>query len=300
MAILPPLNALRAFEAAARRGSFAAAAGELNVTPAAIGQQVRQLEALIGAALFVREGRSLRLTERGGAALDRLSRAFELMGEASAAMREDAGAARIVLAAPADLTELWLAPRLAARAPGSGFVSGIEIVSYDPLTALDEGADLAVIRSADAPTGLDSQLLLRETLSPLAAPSVAQTVQAAADLEALPLIADISAPLGWTDWLARRGAYGVVPQPVFVTDRAGAALALAESGAGVALGRRLLAVNAISAGRVVSVFADGDMPGGESYWLAFARGRRRSEPVNMLAAWLRAEMASVTDASDEL
>ena len=90
------------FEAAARRGSFVAAAEELNVTPAAIGQQVRQLEALIGAPLFVREGRGVRLTERGAAGIDRLGRAFELMGEASSAMREASGEVELVIGAPAD------------------------------------------------------------------------------------------------------------------------------------------------------------------------------------------------------
>ncbi|MGY6661021.1 MAG: LysR family transcriptional regulator [Glycocaulis sp.] len=296
MAALPPLNALRAFEAAARRGSFAAAAGELNVTPAAIGQQVRQLEALIGSALFEREGRSLRLTERGGAALDRLSRAFELMGEASAAMREHAGAARIVLALPFDMASLWLAPRLAARSSAPG----LEIITRDPLTALDEGADLAVLRSADAPTGQDSQLLLRETLSPLAAPALARQIRTPADLETLPLIADTSIPLGWTEWLARRGAYGIAVEPAFITDGAGPAMALAEAGAGLVLGRKLLAANAVSDGRLVSAFADGDMAGGESYWLAFARGRRQSEAAGALAAWIRAEMAGAVDAADEL
>ncbi|MFC4724972.1 LysR substrate-binding domain-containing protein [Glycocaulis abyssi] len=296
MAALPPLNALRAFEAAARRGSFAAAAGELNVTPAAIGQQVRQLEALIGSALFEREGRTLRLTERGGAALDRLSRAFELMGEASAAMRESKRAARIILAAPPDLSSLWLAPRLGTRA----FTSGLELVTSDPLAALDMGADLAIVRSAGAPAGRDAQLLLRETLSPLAAPALARQIRTPGDLETLPLIADTSAPLGWTDWLARRGAYGIVPEPGFITDRAGPALALAAAGTGIVLGRKLLAAGAVNDGRLVSVFADGDMPGGESYWLAFARGRRRSEAASALAAWIRAEMASFTDAADEL
>lgn len=296
MAALPPLNALRAFEAAARRGSFAAAAGELNVTPAAIGQQVRQLEALIGSALFEREGRALRLTERGGAALDRLSHAFELMGEASAAMREHAGAARIALALPSDLAGFWLAPRLAVRSSAPG----LEIVTRNPLAALGEGADLAVLRSADAPAGQDSQLLLRETLSPLAAPALARQIRTPGDLETLPLIADTSTPLGWTDWLTRRGAYGIAVQPAFITDGAGPAMALAEAGAGVVLGRKLLAAGAVNAGRLVSVFADGDMPGGESYWLAFARGRRRTEGVNTLAAWIRAEMAGFTDAADEL
>ncbi|AZU04432.1 LysR family transcriptional regulator [Glycocaulis alkaliphilus] len=296
MAALPPLNALRAFEAAARRGSFAAAAGELNVTPAAIGQQVRQLEALIGSALFEREGRTLRLTERGGAALDRLSRAFELMGEASAAMRESKRAARIILALPFDMASLWLAPRLAARSSAPG----LEIITRDPLTALDEGADLAIIRSADTPTGQDSQLLLRETLSPLAAPALARQIRTPADLETLPLIADTSIPLGWTEWLARRGAYGIAVQPAFITDGTGPAMALAEAGAGLVLGRKLLVASAVNEGRLVSVFADGDMPDGENYWLAFARGRRRSDAVNLFAAWFRAEIAGAVDAADEL
>jgi len=83
MSNLPPMNALRAFEAAARRGGFARAAAELNVTPAAVSQQIRNLEEFLGVKLFHRDGRSMELTEAGAAGLERLGAAFELMGEAA-------------------------------------------------------------------------------------------------------------------------------------------------------------------------------------------------------------------------
>ncbi|WP_439633472.1 hypothetical protein [Glycocaulis sp.] len=75
-------------------------------------------------------------------------------------------------------------------------------------------------------------------------------------------------------------------EPAFITNGAGPAL--------------VLAANAVSDGRLVSVFADGDMPGGENYWLAFARGRRQSEAAGALAAWIRAEMAGAVDAADDV
>lgn len=297
MAALPPLNALRAFEAAARRGGFAAAAAELNVTPAAIGQQVRQLEALLGAPLFERDGRALTLTARGSAALDRLSRAFELMGEASAAMRDSSVASRVTLALPADLATLWLPGQ-----PGGALPEGahLAVVTRDGLAALDDGADLAIIRSADAPSGHDSTLLLREIFTPLARPALAGRIASPDALEDMPLIADTSASAGWEGWLAARGAYGIAVRPAITVDEAGTALKLAEVGAGIVLGRRVLAASAIAAGRLATIFADGDMQGEEAYWLVTPRGRRLSEPARALAARLRAGMARFMDAADEL
>ncbi|MFN3835688.1 MAG: LysR substrate-binding domain-containing protein [Glycocaulis sp.] len=297
MAVLPPLNALRAFEAAARRGGFAAAAAELNVTPAAIGQQVRQLEALLGAPLFEREGRSLTLTARGSAALDRLSRAFELMGEASAAMRDSSAASRVVLALPGDLASLWLARRLTG-VTGAGVE--LELVTGDGLAALEAGADLAIIRSADAPAGHDSAPLLREILTPLASPHLAAQISSVDALEGAALIAETGAAPGWDAWLAARGAYGIAARPAITVDDAGLALSLAEAGQGVVLGRRLLAADRIGAGRLVAVFADGDMPGAQTYWLVTPRGRRQSEPARAQAAALRSGMARFMDAADEL
>src|SRR5690606_23658823 len=109
---LPALNALRAFEAAARHLSFTRAAEELNVTPGAISQQIRQLEEFAGAPLFRRTGRQVLLTDAGQAALPLLTSAFEMMAEAVHHMRAPARRDRLMISSAPSFAAKWLAPRL--------------------------------------------------------------------------------------------------------------------------------------------------------------------------------------------
>ena len=282
MPALPPLNALRAFEAAARTGGFATAAKELNVTPAAVGQQVRQLEALVGAELFQREGRRLALSERGAAALEPLRRAFQLMGEASAALRATGETGEVTLAATSDLASTWLAedlrtwagPRLIIVEPGAGDV------------------DLSRVYASGRYEALGAERLIGETLAPLAAPELMFDGQGLDRLEDRPLIEDSSAPGDWAGWLARRGGYGRDTRPAMRASSPALALALAEAGRGVVLARKPLAFDALKAGRLTPVFPDGDWSVEAGYYLVAPHGRRLSGPVAALASLVRASAAA--------
>jgi len=298
MSALPPLNALRAFEAAARRGGFAAAAGELNVTPAAVGQQVRHLENLIGAQLFERDGRALTLTARGAAALEQLSRAFELVGEASAAMRETPQAARLTLAADAGIAVLWLAPRLTAMEAVSDV--RINLVTSNPAKPVDETADLTLACLTETPAGMNGEALAAETLAPLARPDLAALVSSPGDLETAALIASREGADDWRAWFAARGAYGVSANLRFTSDSAAAALVLAEAGAGVVLVSRFLAADSLAAGRLQPVLPDGDMATGRAYHTVWPRSRRLSAAARKALTGLRTAAASLQDAADEL
>lgn len=288
MAGLAPLNALRAFEAAARQGGFVGAAEELNVTPAAVGQQVRQLEALIGEALFEREGKKLVLTERGAAALEPLRRGFELMGEASAALRAVKATPTLTLAADPDLMIAWLGRDLV------GAVSAIRLV------ATGEEAELTLTRSsiATAPAGADR--VMDEVLTPLARPRLVKPDAGLGVLETLPLIEDSTSGLSWAQWLGARGGYGVSAQPRLRVMDSLAALALAEQGAGIVLGRKPLAYDAIRAGRLAPVFADGDQATDQAYFLQTAAGGSPSAAATRLAQHLKACAAARQDLAGEL
>ena len=109
---LPPLNALRAFEAAARHESFTAAAQELGVTPAAIAQQVKSLEAWMRRPLFVRLSQGLRLTPAARQALPAFMRAFDDLGSATQGLRRAASPEELRIAALPSVAQLWLQPRL--------------------------------------------------------------------------------------------------------------------------------------------------------------------------------------------
>lgn len=285
MSALPPLNALRAFEAAARTGGFAAAAEELHVTPAAVGQQVRQLEALVGAPLFEREGRKLFLSPRGAAALEPLRRAFQLMGEASAALRETDEADAVTLAATPDLASTWLAEDLISWAGAR-------------LTVIEPGAgeaDLSLIYAHGRHDAPGAERLMGETLAPLAAPETLDGLSGATGLDRLdgaPLIEDSSAPSGWAGWLAARGGYGRDNRPAVRAAGPALALKLAESGGGVVLARKPLAFEAIRAGRLAAVFPNGDWAVDAAYYLVAPPGRRLSAPASALADILRASAAA--------
>jgi LysR family glycine cleavage system transcriptional activator len=299
MSTLPPLNALRAFEAAARRGGFAAAAEELNVTPAAVGQQVRHLEELLGVSLFEREGRKLTLTDRGIAGLERLSRALNLMGEASAAMRDAPQERALVLAAPQDFASTWAAPRLARFAAENDVT--LTMLTTDRLTRLAAGeADFAIAFGTEPPGAFTAQRLMRETVTPAAAPHARAHYKTATDLGAAPLIHDASLPLRWQDWLGARGAFGIDAGRGMRADDSLTALRLAGAGAGVALARRTIAQDDFNAGTLVPLFADGDMQSDAGYFLLSNPRQTMSPTATLFAGWLRAEAARFEDAADEL
>lgn len=304
MSALPPLNALRAFEAAARCGGFSAAAEELSVTPAAVGQQVRHLEEILGVTLFEREGRSLRLTDTGAAGLERLSRAMELMGEASTAMRSPPSGAALNLAAPADFSERWLAPRL-PRFRGRHGPLTLTLTTDNPAQALEDGAaDIAILYAAEPPTGLRAQRLMGETLTPLASGAAAADIQDAAGLDRAILIHDVSPDgergPGWRAWLASRGAYAVDSQSGDRVSGAGPALALAAANGGVALARRTLAEAEMRSGALTPLFPDGDMAAPTAYFLVSRATDRLSETARRFADWLQEEAARFSDLQDEL
>lgn len=302
MSALPPLNALRAFEVAARCGGFSAAAEELNVTPAAVGQQVRQLEALLEVSLFERDGRALKLTETGAAGLERLSRAMELLGEASTAMRAPAPGAALNLAAPADFTERWLAPRLARFRREAGPLS-LTLIHEDADAALESGrADLAIIYATAPPAGWQTHRLMGETLTPLASPDLAARLSDVAGLDEAVLIHDLSMSDedGWRNWLAARGAYAVDSQGGDRVSGPGAGLALAASGGGVALARRTLAGAEMRSGALTPLFPDGDQPARAAYYLATPAAGRLPETARRFTGWLQQEAARFADLQDEL
>lgn len=290
MSALPPLNALRAFEAAARAGGFAAAAEELNVTPAAVGQQVRQLEALIGAPLFERDGRRLKLSERGAAALEPLRRAFQLMGEASAALREADPVDAVTLAVSPELDGPWLAADLA------GF-DGARLTLAGPGAA---EADLAFIYAAGRFDTPGAERLMGETLAPLAAPGVAAAGTGLDRLGGVALIEDGSAPGGWAGWLAVRGGYGLDHRPAIQATGPAVALALAESGRGVVLARKPLAFEALKSGRLAPVFPDGDWSVEAGYHLVIPPSRRLSAAAARLADLIRTGAAARSGFAGEL
>jgi LysR family glycine cleavage system transcriptional activator len=258
---LPPLNALRAFEASARLGSFVAAATELRVSPAAVSQQVRRLEAYLDTPLFQRLPRGLTLTQQGRDYLPELSSGFDLLRESTARVRARRTDGVLTLTTLAAFANGWLLPRISRfheRAPR------IELVIRTAREVLDfrrDAIDLA-IRFCVAPSrGLHGELLVREELFPVASPALfnggrmPDTMAALADY---PLLHDTDAQpqqpwQGWPAWFERAGLpASQAARGMRFTDSI-VLIGAAVAGLGIAIGRGPHVAPLLARGQLVRV-----------------------------------------------
>lgn len=271
---LPPLNAIRAFESAGRCGSFVLAAEELCVTPAAVSQQVRTLEDFLGVALFFRLPGGTQLTPTGAEWLPQLTRSFDLMADSMASVRPVGKASALTITAGPAFASLWLAPRLQefrVRQPGVD----VRIVADLDLADLDrEGVDIAIrFGRVVVGKGLHAEALIEEAVRPMCSPAVAEGLPDPLDLRRAALIDDRSLRLvdatapDWGRWSQFAGVdLGERAHPSLSFNQADHALQAAVGGAGVMLGRRVLATPAIRAGRLLALW-ERDMPTG--LWFYF-------------------------------
>jgi LysR family glycine cleavage system transcriptional activator len=259
---LPPLNALRAFEAVARHSSFARAAQELHVTKAAVAQQVRALEQEIGSRLVERNGRGLQLTESGAAGAAALAEGFALIAKAARAMREGDGRRFLVINSAPSFAATWLVGRIGkfkARHPETDV-----LIDANPTEdALESGAADALIRwGAGEFPDLAATLLFKENVFPVCAPRLIagdDPLRSPEDLARHTLLhLDWSPPHAswptWSDWLKAADARGVeATHGVFFNNMA-MTLRAAAQGQGVALSSFALAADDLAAGRLIAPF----------------------------------------------
>ena len=175
-----PLNALRAFEAAARHSSFKKAAIELNVTPAALSHQVKALEERLGAALFHRLPRGLALTDEGQALLPVLRGSFDRIALLLDRFEPDGGREVVTLGAVGSFALEWLLPRLAAVRGGASRMSTCaSSTNNNRVDIAEEGLDFAIRFGDGAWHGTEAEMLFDAPLTPLCAPEVAARLQRA-------------------------------------------------------------------------------------------------------------------------
>lgn len=286
---IAPLTALRAFEATARRRSVTDAATELGVTPGAVSQSVKALEAFLGRQLLTRTSRGLELTPHAAAALPGLTAAFDALADAS---RQLAGAERggmLTVSAPPAFASKWLTPRLAEFADRNPEIDIRIDASMGLADFASEGVDLAIRFGAGRWSGLESRLLMSESVTPVCAPALAAAIKTPADLASQTLIhdessrADESCP-DWTMWLRAAGLdFDAARGPRF--NQANLAIEAAVGGRGVVLAKRALAQDDLDAGRLVSPF-DISTPLEFGYWIVYPPGKQRARPVQLFIAWV--------------
>lgn len=291
---LPPMAALRSFEAAAQLLSFKDAAAQLHRTPSAISHQVRRLERELGTTLFHRDPHGLRLTDAGRDYMEAVREALDGVAEASARLRRDHGAAAVTISLFPSLAVRWLIPRLndfRARYPGID----IELVSSVRQADFDSGSIDAAIRfgAGDWP-GLRCDPLMVEERFPVCSPGIAAgppALRDPADLAHVELLHNGAHPGEWPAWLQEAGIDGVEEAdrgPVL--DASNEVLAAAANGLGVALGRSPLVEPDLDAGRLVEPFALRMRSPGR-YWLVAPSARAGREPLATFRAWLGARCA---------
>ncbi|MBQ0822706.1 LysR family transcriptional regulator [Microvirga sp. HBU67558] len=278
---LPPLDALRAFEAAARLGSFSAAANDLHLTHGAISRQVAKLEHWLGERLFDRQARGVALTPQGQRLHQRTSEAFALIADSSDRWIERRGAAIVRLTSIPSVSSLWLMPRLKAFEDGDPCLRIEFVVEHRNIDLEAEGIDLAIRCGRGTLPGRMSVRLFEEQCFPIASPALADALGAGAPERLLdyPLVHDSDAS-AWRAWFAAQGMdYRPRPQDRRFEDY-NLVLDAAAHGLGIALARPPLAGDALRTGRVAAV--DSRMVVNPvSYWLDRTPSRLRPSAAEL-------------------
>ncbi|MBV8593123.1 MAG: transcriptional regulator GcvA, partial [Caulobacteraceae bacterium] len=295
---LPPLNSLRAFEAAARHLNFSRAADELSVTPGAVSQQIQNLEDYVGAALFKRTPRGLLLTDSAQTALPALREAFDRLAEAASLLTANLDGRRLTLTAAPSFAAKWLVPRLGrfeTRFPQ------VDVWLSADMDLVDFGSgevDLAIRYGSGPYVGLESIRLMGESVVPVMSPEVAAAtpVHTPADLARHILLhdgspdADDSCP-DWAMWLAARGVKGFDASRGPRFNQSSLVIEAAVGGRGVALAKRALAQDDLDAGRLVA-----PMPLPTTvdfaYWVVHPKAKGRLPQVKAFVGWIAEEAAS--------
>ncbi|HYD66525.1 transcriptional regulator GcvA [Azospirillum sp.] len=288
---LPPLNALRAFEAAARHLSFTKAAEELHVTQAAVSHQIKGLEEWLGLPLFRRMNRALVLTDAGQAYLPPLKEALDLMENATQRLfRKDSTGALTISTMPSFAAK-WLVMRL-GRFQAAHPELDVRLQTTSDMTDFaQQDVDVAIRFGRPPWAGVRTERLMTEEIFPVCAPSLMKgpdAPQRPADLLRLPLLHD-DYFITWGTWFAAAGLEGVdASRGITFTDSA-LVLQMAAEGQGVALTRRVLAADDLAAGRLVRLF-DITLPSDYAYYVVAPPHYFSRPKVKAFRDWLFAEV----------
>ena len=293
---LPPLNAMKAFEAAARHESFTSAAMELNVTHAAVSRHIRELESWLGTKLFVRTGRGVELTERGKGYVSELTRAFDILAAAteSVSVRRRRRRQQLAVSVEPSFAALWLVPRLGRFTAANPDIE-LAIDSTNRLVDFSRNeADVGVRFGRGVWSNVTAEKLTGANLSPVCSPALlrATDIRTPAELPPGQLLQDESRRY-WIEWLTVAGVADRVA-PEGPTLGLHLTVPAAEAGQGFALADEIIAADALVGGRLVRPFEVAVA----AYGYYFVRGADRKETRAMVAfrVWLAAEIAQTLDA----
>ena len=284
---LPSLNALRAFEAAARHVSFSLAAAEMNVTHAAVSRHIRELEFRLSTKLFHRTGRGVELTDEGAALSRDLTPAFDLLVEATAGFAAARRQQELVISSEVPFAALWLVPRLGRFTAAN---PEIDLVVNPDNRLIDFGkneADLAIRYGPGAWPGVVAAPLFRSLMSPVCSPAFLKTsgVRSLVDLDGASLIQEDTRHY-WRAWLEAAGLPHI--RASGPTLKGHLAIAAAEAGQGFALADDIQAGDALLAKRLIRPFDISVKD--QSYYLVRGAGSNECKLAAAFRQWLTTEL----------
>jgi LysR family transcriptional regulator, glycine cleavage system transcriptional activator len=286
---LPPMNALRAFEAVARCGSLNAAAAELGVVRGAVRQQLAVIESHFGRPLFVRSGRRLQLTEEAAVYFAEVTVAFAKLRRATQAFERASGTLRFGV--PSAFAMWWLMPRLSRLETAMGAQS-FTIVPLPAVRSLAELPEIdAVIMGAEFAPAADITAVrfLKDEFGPVGAPSLLDDIGKyhAAALAPLTAIIAGTAPTLWQDWFNETGQQPATFARTTQLEDLVLALASARAGNGVTIAPKASIEDDLASGRLIAPFGFHDRPSG--YHVCYRSRDTAAPALRRFVDWLRSE-----------
>ena len=288
---LPPLNALKAFEAAARHLSFTKAAEELFVTQAAVSHQIKALEEFLSMKLFLRRNRTLLLTEEGQAYFLELKDIFKHLQEATERLLAKGSKGAITVAMPPSFASQWLVPRISRFSVEHPDIDvRIKAVDFDE-GFLEDDVDVAIDDGKGRWSGVKADKLHTEYLTPLCSPMLfngPKPLNSLSDLKHHVLLHDLSRE-AWKNWLKSVGVSGVNVNQGPVFSHSMLVLQAAALGQGIALGNTILARPELDAGRLIMPFEE-KVASRDAFYLVCDEAQADLGKIAAFRSWILAQV----------
>lgn len=284
---LPPLNAVRAFEAAARHVSFTKAGTELNVTHGAVSRQVALLEEWLGTPLFHRSSSQLALTDAGRRYLPEVSAVFDRLAVASTYMVQQASPTSLRVNAPPTFVMRWLIPRISIFQRQHPNVEIHLTTSLAPVNFHENTYDVAIRGNQEPLKDCNSQPFMGEIIAPVCHSDLLERGPLATpqDLHAHTLISYATEPYSWTEWLETAGVPNLRPAATLNFEQMYFALQAASEGLGIALVPLFLVIDDIVAGKLCTPFGSLAVKR-RTYYANYVRQSKSSPMIDSFCEWL--------------
>jgi LysR family glycine cleavage system transcriptional activator len=296
---LPPLNALRAFEATVRNGSLTRAAQELSVTQGAISRHVRQLEGWLGAPLCTRLRRGIEATPEGGALAAVLRSAFDQIEAQTRRLQNRPAENKLRIKLPPTFAIRWFVPRLARFHALHRHIDVQITTSHQPVEFEHDEVDLCIHSGPAPPPGVYCRRLFGEILLPVCSPGLLRGVaplKKPADLGRHVMLCSLHRPDDWPTWLRAARVTGIDGNSGLKFENSALAYQAATDELGIVMAQRAFVEEDLRAGRLVAPLALRVRASG-AYWLGYPHARRDAPLIQAFEAWIAQQTVAMEEAT---